>query len=99
MVKTTRMAMLEIPQAWIWPAAHLTLATRVRILPRQIGSAAVLYGFILSNSMVDTKHVPCKFFRQGACQAGPACPFLHSTDAAVEYTPCKYFTKVGEALR
>jgi hypothetical protein len=42
----------------------------------------------------NTKHVPCKFFRQGACQAGPACPFLHSTDAAIDYAPCKYFTKV-----
>ncbi|KAI9373233.1 hypothetical protein BJX61DRAFT_533328 [Aspergillus egyptiacus] len=41
----------------------------------------------------NTKHVPCKFFRQGACQAGPACPFLHSTDAASDYAPCKYFTK------
>ncbi|PGH16104.1 hypothetical protein AJ80_05319 [Polytolypa hystricis UAMH7299] len=41
----------------------------------------------------NTKHVPCKFFRQGACQAGPACPFLHSTDAAIESAPCKYFTK------
>ncbi|KAJ6032381.1 hypothetical protein N7540_003113 [Penicillium herquei] len=41
----------------------------------------------------NTKHVPCKFFRQGACQAGPACPFLHSTDAAVDYAPCKYFSK------
>ncbi|KAL4805261.1 hypothetical protein BDV18DRAFT_165688 [Aspergillus unguis] len=41
----------------------------------------------------NTKHVPCKFFRQGACQAGPACPFLHSTDATIEYAPCKYFTK------
>ncbi|KAL4864972.1 hypothetical protein BDV12DRAFT_157588 [Aspergillus spectabilis] len=41
----------------------------------------------------NTKHVPCKFFRQGACQAGPACPFLHSTDATIEYSPCKYFTK------
>ncbi|OJJ00973.1 hypothetical protein ASPVEDRAFT_127328 [Aspergillus versicolor CBS 583.65] len=41
----------------------------------------------------NTKHVPCKFFRQGACQAGPACPFLHSTDSAIEYAPCKYFTK------
>lgn len=46
----------------------------------------------------DTKHVPCKFFRQGACQAGPACPFLHSTDAAIDYAPCKYFTKV-ESVR
>ncbi|KAL5332813.1 hypothetical protein BJX70DRAFT_392680 [Aspergillus crustosus] len=41
----------------------------------------------------NTKHVPCKFFRQGACQAGPACPFLHSTDNTIEYAPCKYFTK------
>ncbi|CAI7668090.1 unnamed protein product [Penicillium bialowiezense] len=41
----------------------------------------------------NTKHVPCKFFRQGACQAGPACPFLHSTDAGIEYAPCKYFAK------
>ncbi|KAJ5965993.1 hypothetical protein N7481_012707 [Penicillium waksmanii] len=44
-------------------------------------------------SSADTKHVPCKFFRQGACQAGPACPFLHSTDTAIDYAPCKYFSK------
>ncbi|PGH12561.1 hypothetical protein AJ79_04182 [Helicocarpus griseus UAMH5409] len=41
----------------------------------------------------NTKHVPCKFFRQGACQAGPACPFLHSTDSTIDSAPCKYFTK------
>ncbi|KAJ5930735.1 Zinc finger CCCH-type [Penicillium verhagenii] len=41
----------------------------------------------------NTKHVPCKFFRQGACQAGPACPFLHSTDSTIDYAPCKYFSK------
>ncbi|KAJ5116478.1 Zinc finger CCCH-type [Penicillium angulare] len=41
----------------------------------------------------NTRHVPCKFFRQGACQAGPACPFLHSTDSAIDYAPCKYFSK------
>ncbi|KAL2816833.1 hypothetical protein BDW59DRAFT_135488 [Aspergillus cavernicola] len=41
----------------------------------------------------NTKHVPCKFFRQGACQAGPACPFLHSSDASTEYAACKYFSK------
>ncbi|KAI5813784.1 hypothetical protein BZA77DRAFT_334706 [Pyronema omphalodes] len=38
-------------------------------------------------------HVPCKFFRQGACQAGKACPFSHSTDPAGEAAPCKYFSK------
>ncbi|TID22267.1 hypothetical protein E6O75_ATG11061 [Venturia nashicola] len=36
-----------------------------------------------------TSHVPCKFFRQGACQAGKACPFLHSEAP----TACKYFQK------
>lgn len=43
---------------------------------------------------LDTKHVPCKFFKQGACQAGQACPFLHSTDTMIDTAPCKYFTKV-----
>ncbi|KAA8913846.1 hypothetical protein FN846DRAFT_1026396 [Sphaerosporella brunnea] len=38
-------------------------------------------------------HVPCKFFRQGACQAGKACPFSHSTDPTTESAPCKYFSK------
>ncbi|KAK3314000.1 hypothetical protein B0H66DRAFT_369252 [Apodospora peruviana] len=41
-------------------------------------------------SPTNTSHVPCKFFKQGACQAGAACPFSH--DAAVENV-CKYFAK------
>ncbi|KAK5653691.1 hypothetical protein OQA88_8722 [Cercophora sp. LCS_1] len=40
----------------------------------------------------NTSHVPCKFFRQGACQAGNACPFSHDLGAAAE-TVCKYFAK------
>ncbi|KAI5460348.1 hypothetical protein BGZ63DRAFT_246268 [Mariannaea sp. PMI_226] len=40
----------------------------------------------------NTSHVPCKFFRQGACQAGSACPFSHDLGAAAE-TICKYFAK------
>ncbi|KAF2711795.1 hypothetical protein K504DRAFT_340292, partial [Pleomassaria siparia CBS 279.74] len=40
-----------------------------------------------------TSHVPCKFYRQGACQAGKACPFLHSDEPLTERAPCKYFTK------
>ncbi|KAF9874342.1 hypothetical protein CkaCkLH20_08325 [Colletotrichum karsti] len=40
----------------------------------------------------DTSHVPCKFFRQGACQAGNACPFSHDLGAAAENI-CKYFAK------
>lgn len=46
----------------------------------------------------DTSHVPCKFYRQGACQAGKACPFLHSDEPLTERAPCKYFTKVRRAL-
>ena len=45
------------------------------------------------SSIADTSHVPCKFFRQGACQAGSACPFSHDLGAASE-TVCKYFAKV-----
>ncbi|MCJ1229832.1 hypothetical protein MMC12_006502 [Toensbergia leucococca] len=41
----------------------------------------------------NTSHVPCKFFRSGQCQAGKACPFLHSTDVSTVDTPCKYFAK------
>ncbi|KAI1338132.1 hypothetical protein F5Y15DRAFT_407766 [Xylariaceae sp. FL0016] len=40
----------------------------------------------------NTSHVPCKFFRQGACQAGSACPFSHDLGTAAE-TICKYFAK------
>ncbi|KAF2195392.1 hypothetical protein K469DRAFT_543756 [Zopfia rhizophila CBS 207.26] len=40
-----------------------------------------------------TSHVPCKFYRQGACQAGKACPFLHSDEPLAERAPCKYFTR------
>lgn len=44
-------------------------------------------------SLADTSHVPCKFYRQGACQAGNACPFSHDLGIAAE-TVCKYFAKV-----
>ncbi|KAF4975304.1 hypothetical protein FZEAL_7889 [Fusarium zealandicum] len=40
----------------------------------------------------NTSHVPCKFFRQGACQAGNACPFSHDLSNAAENV-CKYFAK------
>src|SRR6266498_1105314 len=50
----------------------------------------------LTLGITGTSHVPCKFFRQGACQAGKACPFLHSTDTTTDIAPCKYFTKVRE---
>ncbi|KAI9149974.1 Protein cps3 [Paramyrothecium foliicola] len=46
----------------------------------------------LTGPFLDTSHVPCKFFRQGACQAGNACPFSHDLGTAAE-TVCKYFAK------
>ncbi|CAK7895382.1 hypothetical protein CAAN1_05S03356 [[Candida] anglica] len=40
-------------------------------------------------------HVPCKFFKQGMCQAGNSCPFSHNLDGslAADKLPCKYFQK------
>ncbi|KAK3988750.1 hypothetical protein QBC44DRAFT_98224 [Cladorrhinum sp. PSN332] len=45
-----------------------------------------------SRSPPNTGHVPCKFFRQGACQAGNTCPFSHDLSNAAENV-CKYFAK------
>lgn len=42
-----------------------------------------------ANFISDTSHVPCKFYKQGQCQAGAACPFRHSDQADI----CKYFQK------
>ncbi|KAM7183320.1 zinc finger protein LEE1 [Naviculisporaceae sp. PSN 640] len=49
-------------------------------------------GFLSWPIVSYTSHVPCKFFRQGACQAGTACPFSHDLGAAAENI-CKYFAK------
>lgn len=40
-------------------------------------------------------HVPCKFYRQGVCQAGSQCPFSHNLQGvlAADKLPCKYFQK------
>lgn len=48
-----------------------------------------------TNSNKNLSHVPCKFFRQGACQAGSSCPFSHNLDGtlAADKLPCKYFQK------
>lgn len=37
--------------------------------------------------------MPCKFFKQGACQAGNSCPFSHDTNLSSDLQPCKYFQK------
>lgn len=39
-------------------------------------------------------HVPCKFFRQNACQAGNSCPFSHSLDVqTADQRPCEYYRR------
>ena len=43
----------------------------------------------------DTQHVPCKFYLQGACQAGRTCPFSHDVESSTRPAPCKYFAKGG----
>lgn len=47
------------------------------------------------NGNKNLSHVPCKFHRQGNCQAGSSCPFSHSLDGslAANKLPCKYFQK------
>ncbi|KAG9244882.1 spindle poison sensitivity protein-like protein Scp3 [Calycina marina] len=40
----------------------------------------------------NTSHVPCKFYRQGTCQAGNSCPFSHTLDSGNDNV-CKYFAK------
>ncbi|PHH77640.1 hypothetical protein CDD82_3413 [Ophiocordyceps australis] len=54
--------------------------------------AATAGSHMAPRSPPNTSHVPCKFFRQGACQAGNACPFSHDIGAATEAV-CKYFAK------
>ena len=43
--------------------------------------------------ILDLQHVPCKFFRQGACTAGQNCPFSHSLEPEMEMRVCKYFQR------
>lgn len=48
-----------------------------------------------ANANKNLRHVPCKFFRQGICQAGNSCPFSHNLDGSLgaDKLPCKYFQK------
>ncbi|KAB8346140.1 hypothetical protein FH972_023186 [Carpinus fangiana] len=57
---------------------------------RNASSSAGANGLARSPPNKNTTHVPCKFFRQGNCQAGAACPFDHSMEPE---PPCKYFMK------
>ncbi|TWU72670.1 hypothetical protein ED733_002869 [Metarhizium rileyi] len=62
-------------------------------IPNGAGAAASnSSSSLMPRSPPNTSHVPCKFFRQGACQAGNACPFSHDLGASAENI-CKYFAK------
>lgn len=91
---------------WLAPPPFLLYTTSA--LPCRAISAScvaeILHSYLKSIfadptlfSLIDTSHVPCKFFRQGACQAGAACPFSHDLGAAAENV-CKYFAKVRFSL-
>ncbi|SCV03199.1 LAME_0H08504g1_1 [Lachancea meyersii CBS 8951] len=58
---------------------------------------AILEHRLITKNSVPQKnysHVPCRFFRQGTCQAGDSCPFSHSLNSvAADATPCKYFER------
>ncbi|WVN90717.1 uncharacterized protein L203_105959 [Cryptococcus depauperatus CBS 7841] len=38
-------------------------------------------------------HVPCRFFKAGACTAGESCPFSHAAPDAAKREVCQWFLK------
>ncbi|KAF8925093.1 hypothetical protein BGZ58_001148 [Dissophora ornata] len=46
-----------------------------------------------SSKVSNLQHIPCKFFKSGACTAGKNCSFSHSRDPPSENFVCKYFLK------
>ncbi|KAF9281348.1 hypothetical protein BGZ68_006706 [Mortierella alpina] len=46
-----------------------------------------------SSYTANLQHIPCKFFKSGACTAGKNCLFSHSRDPPSENFVCKYFLK------
>lgn len=77
----------------------LDLSALLTSLPPNTGppeTTAVTSGTgLLAHSNKNLRHVPCKFFRQGICQAGKSCPFSHNLEgtSAADRLPCKYFQK------
>ncbi|CAG8602325.1 10392_t:CDS:2, partial [Diversispora eburnea] len=46
-----------------------------------------------SKSNSNLAHIPCKFFKSGACTAGKNCVFSHSKEPPSDNYVCKYFLK------
>lgn len=57
---------------------------------------AIIHHLMITKSSIPVKlypHVPCKFYQQGACQAGANCPFSHNLNTCRERPVCKYFQR------
>lgn len=72
-------------------SANMTL--KENSLPPNTGPPGSVNSTTSSNK--NLSHVPCKFFKQGICQAGNSCPFSHNLDGTLgaDKLPCKYFQK------
>ncbi|KAG0095750.1 hypothetical protein BGZ93_005514 [Podila epicladia] len=46
-----------------------------------------------ASKAANLQHIPCKFFKSGACTAGKNCLFSHNRDSSPEQHVCKYFLK------
>ncbi|KAM6503884.1 hypothetical protein JOM56_000827 [Amanita muscaria] len=46
-----------------------------------------------SQKTKDLSHVPCKFFKVGACTAGSSCPFSHNVPEPGHKEACAWFVK------
>lgn len=79
-------------------ASSINISLASALLPPNTGppgTVPVTNGGNANNSNKNLSHVPCKFYRQGNCQAGSSCPFSHNLDGtlAADKLPCKYFQK------
>ncbi|RUP47833.1 hypothetical protein BC936DRAFT_145286 [Jimgerdemannia flammicorona] len=46
-----------------------------------------------AKASTNLSHIPCKFFKAGACTAGKNCVFSHNKDPTAESYVCKYYLK------
>ncbi|KAI8360228.1 hypothetical protein B0O80DRAFT_198178 [Mortierella sp. GBAus27b] len=69
------------PPLWPMDRAPNTPFPRQTLTPSQSSKASNL------------QHIPCKFFKSGACTAGKNCLFSHNRDPPSESMVCKYFLK------
>ncbi|WRT65742.1 uncharacterized protein IL334_002690 [Kwoniella shivajii] len=47
----------------------------------------------IDDSKASLAHVPCRFFKAGACTAGDSCPFSHAAPDSAKREVCQWFLK------